>query len=225
MNKNYCHVVFFRPLWFLVSLFLIRLFCSFIHEKHYAVLLIILFVVNISLLYGNMLQNGEYSKDIFQWQTTLLCMPCFVLGHVFKSHDIVERMRNLCTRNRIFSLGVVLSAVICLVIGYLNGSINVFTCKVGKNPFIFYVVSIGLSLIAMCFCSLFLNKRLKYVEVVSKGTIFIIGTHIALIDGLSYSISKNSITSLLLSLIIMVFSYICIQFILKYCPFVLGKSK
>lgn len=162
-------------------------------------------------------------SDFFQLQTSMICIPFFWVGVELKSSSLLEKIEYTLRDKKIWWLLFSVVAFVSLYLGYLNGPVNVFTCKVGHYVLVFYIVSFILSIEFMIVLKYFFQCRRSWVEIFSKGTIFIIGTHVAIIDGISYFFNMNSIYSILLSIFVMGISYFCICLLLKYCPVILGR--
>lgn len=132
-----------RSLWFLLVLFQMRLLSSICKSKAITVA-IILFVVSIvhrySLLY-------DYNTDYLQLSTTCLCYVFFVLGSLLHRNEtrVFQGISQIRPNRQFFVF--ILSAVFLLVIGKLNGSVNVFRTNFGHSALLFLIHATGLSLL------------------------------------------------------------------------------
>lgn len=227
IQKNFlCNYVFpvryFSPLWFLVSLFIMRIVCSLVNERYYGLLAVCTILISIILFYTHHLPlDGE--PDYFQWATTCICTPSFVFGYYLNRNnwlDIPNKVHLSIIRNG-FIFMLFAGAVI---IGKFNGRVNVFTCAVGHDILLYYGVSFIMSYIIMYYISDICTRNNKYIEIISTGTILILALHVAMIDGISFGIQMRSWSSMLLAIVIMAISSCLISFSIKYFPFLLGKK-
>lgn len=221
-NYELFTVRYFNPLWFLISLFLMRVVCSIVGEKCLLIVGVISLLCSITLYYTGNLPLDKQS-DFFQIATTCICFPSYIMGYYIRHLNLLsvpEKIRSVKMRSFILSL-LFLALVI---LGKYNGRVNVFTCAVGHDIMIYYIVSSLLSFLSIYAISKTLNTRRKYIEIISNGTILILAIHVAMIDGMSYGVHMNSMLSVLLGVFIMVISTLLIKMSLRYIPFVLGKS-
>lgn len=111
------------------------------------------------------------------------------------------------------------------MMGYKNGSVNIFTCKIGHNIIVYYFVSFIISIIVIYLFSTFFNRKIKLVEYISTGTILIIGLHIALIDGLTHNIQLSTPISIIIAIAVFAICVALIFPMMKFCPTLLGRKK
>lgn len=220
-NYELFPVRYFSPLWFLVSLFLMRMICSVIPEKYYGYALLFVCLLSCALFYTHLFPR-ENESDYFQWATTCICLPSFLFGWITKKCIILSIPDKIKPVVRYPLL--LFTFIIVVIVGRLNGFINVFKCTVGKDIVVYYLVSTTLSLILMYLFSKIFTKEIKVVKAISIGTILILGLHVAMIDGLGWGLPKNSAIALALSLVIMAICYLLILFTLNYYPFIIGRS-
>ncbi len=101
---------------------------------------------------------------------------------------------------------------------------NVFTCQTGKNIFVYYFVGIVISMLLLYLCSVLFTRRNGLIELVSKGTILILGLHVVLIDGLIFPFHQSTISSVICSIVVMVICILLISAVSKYMPIALGDN-
>ena len=204
-----------RPLWFLVSLMVMRIICSSIKLKTYLFFLISLFI-SITLFGMGLLHQKDF--DPFQIQTTVFSLPFFLMGLLLKENDCLNRLNSSIFVTAVVSC--VLFILFTLVGLYNYGSgINAFRCDFGKNIFLFYLVSFALSIILFIICHTFSSKDYHFIRTISNGTLFILCTHLIIIWKIN-SILENSI---LISIIVLLISYPLIMLCERYCPILIGK--
>lgn len=221
-NYELFPVRYFSPLWFLMSLYLIRLFCSIINERYYAFCAAFFLLLSLFLFYAHFSPN-ETESDYFQLATTCICLPSFLIGYMLKRYNVLTLLDMVKPILRNVLLAVLLCGM--LIIGRLNGFVIVFKCTVGKDIFIYYVVGTVMSIIIMYILSKFLNKENKIIKTISTGTILILGLHVAMIDGIGWGLTKSSVLAILVSVVIMVVCYVLIVVTLKYFPFLVSDFR
>ena len=111
-----------------------------------------------------------------------------------------------------------------LITGRLNERVNVFTCAVGHDIIVYFIVSTLISAIYLYYISHLMFMGNNVLVVFSTGTIVVLTLHVAMIDGLSYGIQMNSVYSIILSFAIMAICYPLIIITGKYLPFIIGKK-
>ncbi len=212
---------FFRPLWFLISLFIMRLVCCLVKEKHYWVLFSLTITASISLTITKTLQVG-YTNDYFQIQTTLVCLPFFLIGYFARKYKFIDRMEMIPKVPKYVLLGVIMCGSVYL--GYNNSFVNVFTCETGKNVFVYYIVGIVISMLLLHLCSVLFTRRNGLIELVSKGTILILGLHVVLIEGLFFPFHHSTFSSVICSILVIAICVLLISAVSKYMPIALGDN-
>ena len=218
-NQEGIGIKYFNPLWFIVSLFVMRIFSSFINEKKLIYVGIISIIIAITFYnYGCF----SYDNDYFQFATTIICFPFFTFGNLIKNN---KSMICLPKQNKLFYLIIILVVILILEgIGYFNGNVNIFRAtNAGDSIVIFYVVGFLLSYLIIVLISYFFNKYNSVVTTISKGTILILCTHQFFIVQINNLFPLNTITSVILSFVILSISYGLIKLSYKYCPILIGK--
>ena len=217
-NQEGIGIKYFNPLWFLISLFTMRIFSSFLNDKNIIYATIASIILAIILYYSNCY---SYNNDYFQLSTTLICFPFFAIGNICKNYNF---KMSLSFQNKYRLLITFCAIIIVFVIGYFNGNVNVFRAtNVGNDIIIFYIVSFILCYLIIGVISSFFNIHNSCVETISNGTVLILCTHQFFIVQINNIIPLNTISSIILSFLILFFSYYLIKVSLKYCPILLGK--
>ena len=154
-NQEGIMIRYFSPLWFLISLFIMRIILSLIKSERRGGLLASLCVIISFYCYNK--GCFSYNYDYFQICTTLVCIPFFIGGYIM-------RMKNLFVNDKVLNISefVKIGGVVGLLffIGYNNGMINVFRAtRAGDNILIFYLVGFGLSYYIIKLIAIYLKKR------------------------------------------------------------------
>ena len=221
-NQELLPARFFRPLWFLVSLFIMRIVCSLLNERYYHILLLVVVIVCLVLSSLGLLQTS-YTSDYFQLQTTLICIPFFIIGYLTKKYNLLLLLEKVYYLPRLLLL--IIASIMCVYIGYINGGVNVFTCQYGRNYLLFLLVGLILSIVLFYVCSLVFSRPIKLVEMISEGTILIIALHVAFIDSIRHYIQLNTLGIICCSCLVMLICIILEYLFLKYAPYLLGRRK
>lgn len=214
----------YRPMWFLVSLAMMRLISSVSRDKLW-LSAIITFAIYLFLYYFKCLLH---EWDLFQICTTLLCYQFFAFGYYLNNNKRIDILGGAKWKVLVFS---VLMFPIFLVIGYYNsansgGHLNVFNCETGCNIFIFLLVAYMLSYILIKLSELFINKSSKIIQMISMGTVLILCLHQTALDVLSYFFDITIVyVPVLMTILVMVFSFPLIWVSEMYCPVLIGKRK
>lgn len=204
-----------RPLWFLVSLIVMRIICSIIQLRTHLLLLISL-IISFALFGTGLVNQKDF--DPLQIQTAIFSLPFFLMGMLLKERYVLSKIR---TRN---SIKIIASSILFLLftlIGLYNygSGINSFRCAFGKNILLFYIVAFALSFILFFICFTFSRKDYHFIRTISNGTLFILCTHLIII----WKINIFLHNSFVISAVVLLISYPLIMLIERYCPILIGK--
>lgn len=215
-QEGLCYVM--QPLWFIVSLIMIRLICM----TRLSIEVIGLACLLLSFVLGGV--DGLQEHDYFQWRTTVLCFPFFCFGCLWR------RYFDFCIPMKKVMLVIILLVVFVGVtfLGMYNSEqwlhgLNVFHCRIGKSMFLFYVVAFVMSLSFLWLCKLLLNLKSVIIERFSKGTLFVLTFHLPIFWKIPHFRMPDLMHQFLCLLVIMFISYIGIVLSEKYCPILIGK--
>lgn len=215
-NQEGIDIKYFSPLWFLVSLFTMRLVISFIEDKYLKVVLLISIVLSI-LLYK--CDFFEYNTDYYQLCTSIVCFPFYIVGNMLRTNSIFMKDNSLCS-----PMFILMAMLFLLFIGYNNGPVNIFrAAQVGNSILVFYLVGFGLSILIILLMSKYLNIHSSIIETLSKGTLLILCIHQLMIVTIDEIYPLNTISSLFLSFVISIISYVLIKISMRFCPMFIGK--
>lgn len=219
----------FRPMWFVVSLALMRVLSSFFVTKKFAIAIASLCLVIILREFGFI----GYDKDYFQLNTTLLCYHFFVVGYWLKQHP------NLGIIKKVSKMGAILISSLTILfmlgLGYFNvyyggvtgrGSVNLFRCTTGCSTLLFLLSSYAISLNLINVFQLCCTKTNAFVTVISSGTLLILCLHQYIIDLVMRHVdSSNVLVPVVMALVIVGLSYLAINISQRYCPILIGKKQ
>ena len=212
-----------RPLWFLLSLFLIRIVYALVGEKGsvWAAL------VCIALVYaGRAAEVLKPQNDWFQVWPAVICFPFFALGvqtrrlglHKFSDGWNKAGWLRYPLLVGAFVLGIWLTR--------FYAPVNIFRCAPGKIPWLFYL---GASLLSWSLFTLIyktLDVRCNYVRLVSEGTLLIFALHQAIFmrPAVHSLIASGGPWAALLAACLAVLGLSGLAWLARrYCPVLLGK--
>ena len=155
-------------------------------------------------------------------KTTILCLPFYYIGFY------VKEKRFMIEGGAMSSIPLwvlIMCFITSLVFSYINGTVYLTTCDVGKSYILFLMSSI-----IGCFCLFgilqqLLRKSFSLVETISEGTLLIMSLHYLLIKPMVSFISSDGFWGWMVdSMIIMSITTILVYFSKKYCPVLIGKK-
>lgn len=205
----------FFPMWFLVSIFIIRIICSFFNEKTYLWLMLVMVAVGYWVW-----SFAPYDYDYFQICTTAMCLPFFLFGTVLKRFDGFILLNKIKPILR-YALICILLVLLYYLLRY-NGFANIFRCVTGKNPLLYYLAGISFSYLVLYLISKVFTKSWAVVLTISSGTVLILGLHRIFIEGLIFSLPRNSYIAIATAFLVMLICYPLILFAQKYFPAIVG---
>lgn len=210
----------YRALWFIVSLFLMRLIMSmFQTDKSIITITLLSVLAFVTLRKSDMI---PFDRDWFQMNTTLLCLPFFTFGILMKRYSLECLPDRINVKYKFVYLAVI--AMAALLIGHANGGVNVFRCVTGKYLTIFYIVSFVISYIYIYTFYRLFKKENGIIKTISLGTLLILAVHQTLILVISHFVQLNTLISLFCTLLILLVCYPFIRIGQRFFPIVLlGK--
>ena len=125
----------------------------------------------------------------------------------------------------IVCIGVaLLTGGIVYLCGYYNGIVNMFMCFYGRNMLLFFIG--GTAGTAMLYAlSKLSHGGYKYVQILSIGSIIIMGFHINFIMTIRLFIPDPSYWDFLFAFLIMVLFIPIILLSSKYFPYLIGRMR
>lgn len=217
------------PCWFIICIFHLRLFFLVVPINKYTSVFITIFCIWFLII------RKHYDFDLyFCLDNTIMAIPYFLGGYYCGNKKILDRYNNT------FLLIVlcIISAIAIWIILNINGAAQMIAPTYGKNLLINYMAgalgTLGIWSLSKMLANCFRNKN--FIHTISRNTLFIIFFHWLLLMFIGKMIHKTFgdictnavsiiVVSLLLSLIILFFSKIVIDFgVIKY-PFLFGKLR
>lgn len=208
------------PSWFLLSLFTIRIFCSYMYKyaKMFGLLIGIILLLLVFL----------YTRETNIWNvlnigSTVLGLPFYLMG--FISKDIM--IGNINCGGWIVT--ILLTLISCLAM--CNGLVGIHAHLYGDNLFAFFFFG-WVGTIMLVRWSLYIPIPRRIVNVFMQGAMFYICMYTLMFEymllvwnKLTGDFSGNTLTEkIVVTLLTLVISYPIIRFMLRYTPILLGKQ-
>lgn len=213
----------FRAMWFLISLFTMRIISSLV-GKYSLPISLILFTS--CCLYKYICGLEYITSDPFQITSTILCYIFFEIGRYMKvsSTRTVHQPYRKSIMYIMLATYLVICAIIllCVRLNHMR-EVNLFRSFYGDNIIVFLITSITISFMYMHTMSIFFKKNNKLIEELSNGMIFILCSHQLVIVLCNEFCEFNSVTSILFALLFIFLSIYPIRFLRKYLPIALGR--
>lgn len=158
------------PVWFLISLFWMRLAYHLLDKLKIGHL----WVLFISFIIATGVICVDYSSSVYQIGSFFIGFPFFAIGKTFREFGILEKIKTVSLWLSLPLLA--LSIALC----WSNGMVDINAMKYGNNPVLFYLCAMA----GILFLFILLSKLKKnnIVEVISNGTLVILGTHMILVQ-------------------------------------------
>lgn len=216
-------ICLFVGFWFILCLYLCRmLFGDMKHldffRKHYGIICSICIII---MIFHDILPDWILNSELHNlyFIRTIACFPFFCFGYWYrKYHDKIILRTSI----------VVGLLIIYIILCFWNGAFDIYGDNYGKN----YVISFIIAIIGFLSIQHFLKKmNLKnslsfVIEVLSKGTLVILGLHI-LIRNILWNkniISRESnIGAFVIGIVVLAICYYPIKFVLRKYPVLIGK--
>lgn len=208
------------PSWFLLSLFCIRAFCSYIYKygKRHTLL-----VVTIVLLFALIFTENYSIWNVLNLGSTVLGLPFYLIGYITKDHFF-----------KYINYGglwitILMIFVSCLAV--LNGQVGIYEHSYGYYmvAFLFFGL-LGTALLLRL--SQYIRIPHKILDTFIQGALFYICMHTLMFEYMllvwnkvTGDFSGNTLVEkIIVTILTFVISYPIIRFMLRYTPVILGKQ-
>ena len=204
------------PVWFLFALFIVKIVADYclLRRKN---LVLFLFVAPLLFL------CSKYVLNPFSLGRAIMALPFFLLGYFYRNVFLyLSQMKYSVVGSVLF----LFSSFLCL---YLNHQPSYTALEFGVSPFpvnilFFYLAGISGTFMIMFLCSK-LNRN-NYIEYTASCLISILGVQALFFKPIIGVLGKglNLGVYITLAAIITVLSCVFHFIVVKYCPFLIGKS-
>lgn len=208
------------PSWFLISLFVLRVYCGLV-LKYLNNLCLVISAVLIMLIFCITSHNECWY--VLSLGSTVLGLPFYLFGYYFKG---------IFTEEKLIDRWWLPIATLGLSIPTLyNGQVNIYSSDFGQNIALFLIFGIIGSLFIVAL-SRHVRFPKKILSVFMDGALFIICFHtlifeylILIWNKLTNDFSGNTIPEkIVFTALTFIVSYPLILLMLRYTPFLLGKK-
>lgn len=153
----------FGPLWFLVALFVVRVFCSAFSSfiKNEYLMVVACFMGSITLFYF-------ISVPVYSFQSAMLSTPFFCIGFLLRKIDF----QNI----RFKPIFFLLLLIYFFAVIPLNGKCDSDAAVYGNWMFVYYVNAL-VGIIITLLLSSYVSRFVHVIESVGKNTLVILGMH------------------------------------------------
>jgi len=209
------------PCWFLICLFLIKIYSFFILKTSckYQVLITIILpciaFVFISI-FGKSFAHNSLTSPLASFTSFIF----FIIGFYLKQKDIIKKLQNT-----IVIPTIIIAPILLYLFAEIQGYVNVVTF--GNYPVLYYPQAFIGCFLIISICYLLNNFQSNLIITLSSGTLLILAFH-GLIYGYAhrlFNFSYSAFNNIIVSILITIFLYYPIIFVQKYCPILIGDRK
>lgn len=210
--------------WFLVAYFFTKIAMRYIFNQVNIINTLSITALTICIV---LLRN--------KWTIFLWNLDSAVLGLVFFYIAYALKDKIFSVMNTKGSIWLLLLFFPLTCISWINGQVDMFACNWGENPLLFFLFALVGILCVLLFGVIVntVNIPMKYLKSILRGSIFIICMNLWLIDYISliYRRTMHVDTNFVwyekfcITLLIFIISLPCVNIMMKYFPFMLGKIK
>lgn len=214
----------YGPLWFLPSLFIARLFFQLVIRictNKSSLILMLSGLISIVLYYNTRNYNFLSIDSAF------MCYPFLLLGYFFNKislQDLLNKVKYIL----VFPLGIIF-----YLLSIKNGLVNVDGGIYGNHLILFYINALLGILFLICFIFCCNSKKVTTISFLGQNSLIVLITHVYILIPIKILLKLAHLNlanlhlsiSILISLLVMFISYYLSNIILKYIPFIIGKTK
>lgn len=216
-------VCLFPGIWFIEVLFVCRLLMGDIKQITFLIkypVPIIVFCIVFMQFYES-LNIPEFITDICIFRV-FPCLSFMLLGYIIRQKNIIAK---LLGKKIYFYISLFFSLAVYLTITQNIGFISIWSNNYGDNFCLFFINAFVSSLALFLICTQFHSN--SFIEIISKGTLFILGTHFVLLRIFNFLLKimhyESDFSIWIIGITIILFCYYPIQLCIKYCPIIIGK--
>ena len=206
------------PCWYFYSLIVMRLIMQLLPEKRWVYALLFAILSSGALLLKSIgFEASNANINVF------VCMPFFLIGVFIKQwKNVICSLHNYIIEIVLF----IISIAIVILCGNYNGYVWMYLNGFGNN-YVLYIIGGMAGLCLLFTISLWLSRLSHHntVQVISKGSIVIIGLHIIVVRRLMELPNRIWLEDMLFSLLILICFIPIVRFVEMYIPILLGHHK
>ena len=211
----------FDTLWFVFTLMMLKIIFQYCFSRKLFYSLSVVMMV-LAYVYNHIDLSGLpfFLKEPNAIIDLCTAYPFFAFGVLMRNYkEMINALNNKAMLVAAFACGLLLVAL-C---GTYNGYVGVYCCNYGGNIFLFLVGAVAGTVMIWALSKLF-GSAPKPINIISRGTIVILGFHKILID-LVWAFAAPSVWDVVFAALILL---LFIPFIIateKYFPLLAGKYR
>ncbi|MBR3717466.1 MAG: acyltransferase family protein [Bacteroidaceae bacterium] len=208
-----------RPLWFLLSLFFMRMAYAALSQKGSCVLAV-LCIVFVLVFHGAAPMKPQ--MNYFQIFEAVICFPFFVIGILMHQYKVEQVLDHLPVALRYVCIAIGLAVGFYFV--SINGGVIPFRLMLSNVP-LFYLGAIFISISLIWLIYQTLKVRNAYIQLLSEGTLLIFAVHQSICWPLRSFVPSGTWGALAFTMVTVIALSGFVWLARKYCPVLLGKMK
>lgn len=209
------------PSWFLISLFTLRIYCGLVLRWLNNICLVVL---SMGMLLILCITPEWHLWSVFSLGSTVLGLPFYLSGFYLKRMFLEDRY--------IGKWWLAIAALALSILALYNGQVGIHVHEFGRNVILFIVFGLAGSVLIVSM-SRWVKVPDKILSVFMDGALFIICFHTLIFEylilfwnKLTDDFSGNTvIEKIVVTAVTFIVSYPIILLMLRFTPFLLGKSK
>lgn len=212
--------------WFLVTLFIIKLYANIILSKKCCLELAIISCLIAIIARYLMYVENDAIKISYAIDSILIFSPFFFLGYFIKKYNLLHYILEIKWKQYVT---LIISLLISIALLKHNSQ------NYSSFLLFYYLKGISGSLFIICICLIITKLKSDIIYTISTGTILIFGLHwmfigsfnflVKQIAGIQGDIQYSTPIALLISFGIVFINYFIILFCKKHFPIILGYRK
>lgn len=159
------------PTWFLVALFIVRIFFYFASQYKKTIRSLIITSLASIIILG--IIQHFFINLYGRLDVALLAYPLYVIGFLVRKYDIIRKIAQTNLNNKIF--WAIAALIGCVMIGSYNGHVEFSAANYGKNMGLMYIAA-TLGTLGVCIFSTMIKYN-KYILKIGCSTLILLGLH------------------------------------------------
>lgn len=201
--------------WFLYTLIVCKIIGQYIAKNKYLHVLFLICCIVFALW---------YNTNDFHWYNAIanasLAYPMYACGGGYKyfyKNDKIPKLTGIRA-----TMLILICSLVVLTVGIYNGPNFMYNNEYGRNILLFFIGGLAGTILVYVISSWLQNIQNKAVDIISRGTIIILGFHGWFVL-LNYLVNIDPLIKYIEAFSILVFFIPVILAAEKYCPVIMGK--
>lgn len=209
--------------WFIYSLIIIKIIFQYTPKGAWSLLLVLVFAV---CAYGynqlDLTQLHPILRKANAAVAVFVAYPCFILGNVLNSYKV---QLHTFRKKQILSGLLLIGFAVVYFCTIFNGDVRIYICNYGGNFMLYLLGLAGGTVLVYCLSKFLSDYRPRWMSLVAKGTIIIMGFHPWFIPLCRHFFPTPSWLDYVLSVAIVAFFLPLTVLAEKHFPLILGKLR